>query len=54
MDELAEFEQWRAGFRLSDDGLAAFRALKKLELISFEVQVKGDGWVDRVQRICEG
>lgn len=43
MNEVEEFEQWKSGFNLRDDGYAAFRALKQIEKVRFILAVNEGG-----------
>ena len=53
MDELTEFQQWSESFDMRDDGVAAFKAVKALDAIRFELATRSDGWVERVERMAE-
>ena len=48
-DETHDFLQWRDGFSLADDGLAAYRALRALEKIQFELATKEGGYIGRIE-----
>lgn len=47
--DLSEFLTWRNGFSLSDDGVAAYKALKALETIRFELATRTEGYLGRIQ-----
>lgn len=51
MGEIEEFQNWANGFSMSDDGAAAFRALKIVEKIEFEMRLKGDGFIERIEEL---
>lgn len=49
MDEATEFHFWKQEFSMIDDGLTAFRAIKKLQEITHIVAMKNEGWEDAVE-----
>lgn len=52
-DEIQEYINWAEAFDLADDGLKAFRAINALEAIRFELAVRGEGYIDRIQGLAE-
>ena len=49
--DIQKYENWKRDFRLEDDGLAAFTALEKLDAIRFELAVREEGYLDRIEGI---
>lgn len=52
-DEIRDFIAWSEGFE-RDDMLHAFRAIKALERIRFELTMREEGFMDRIEEIAEG
>ena len=52
-DETQEFLAWRNGFSMEDDGLEAFRALKALDTIRFELTTRTEGYLGRIERAAQ-
>lgn len=51
-DDMQDFLHWAEDFDIKDDGLQAYRALKALEAIEFELTVGGEGYIDRIRDIA--
>ena len=51
MDEIAKFQNWAANFRMSDDGVSAYRALQILEQVRFEFALREEGFLERVTEL---
>lgn len=50
MNEMREYETWKSGFSMADDGVSAFHALKAMEVVKFEFATKTEGWIERVEK----
>lgn len=51
-DETQDYLEWKRGFSWGDDGLHAFRAIKALEKIRFEIATREEGYVGRIKEIA--
>lgn len=49
MDIAEQFDMWKQEFRMRDDGLNAFKAIKKLEEVTSIVALRREGWQDELE-----
>jgi len=51
MNDVLEYVEWAKGFSMSDDGVEAFLAIKKIREISAIMVARKEGWEEEVSAV---